>query len=140
MNVERINAVADAIEQHTIPWLGFNMWNYLSDAAQMEYSGLKDHTEHNCNTVACIAGWTNAVRYNVSRADRDTFIDDSGAADWLGLSYLDEENSQANDLFYAHNHPAYAEHGIEAWKDITAEQAVRTLRHLAATGVVDWTV
>lgn len=143
MNVDRILAVADAIEHHTIPWLGFNMFNFMAGADTIQWSELKDHTGHDCGTVACIAGWTNAIRKNLKQSSTITdFNDEYGAADWLGISSHEnaEGDSQANQLFYARNHPLYIEHGSLMWKDITADQAVRTLRHLAVTGEVDWTV
>ncbi len=130
MNAERINQVADAIEQHTIPWLGFNMQGYIHMAGEET----PDMSFHNCGTVACIAGWTMAIKHGeaVLQAlrDEDGTLDatdvagenvDDGAKEWLGL-----DEKQRTFLFYK-------------W-DATAEEAVRTLRHLALTGVVDWTV
>lgn len=137
MNVERILAVADAIEQHTIPWLGFNMSNYKA-------VDLVDHTGHDCGTTACIAGWANAIRLSLKATEpaRAGWSEHDGAADWLGI-YEDNwpSDSISDQLFYARNHPDYqASDTKTCWDKISADQAVRTLRHLAATGNVDWTV
>lgn len=130
MNVEHINQVADAIEQHTIPWLGFNMSSYKAN----KYA---DRSNHDCGTTACIAGWANAIRLGLTENTPDEYgwCRHTGAALWLGLS-----ENQADDLFYARNHPDYWENGYAAWDTISADQAVRTLRHLAKTGEVDWEV
>lgn len=143
MNKSRILAVADAIEQHTIPWLGFNMHNYITNTTVPRDYLIVDHTGHNCKTVACIAGWTNALRLDLKETfDTCSFSDDSGAAQWLDISREEDANYESvmTRLFYAHNHPGYEIHSTKIWRTITAEQAIRTLRHLAETGNVDWTV
>lgn len=143
MNKSRILLVADAIEQHSIPWLGFNMHNYISVTNLRNGTILEDHTGHNCNTVACIAGWTNAIRLKLTEtAHPSAFTEDSSTVVWLGLSGLTDQfgDSDVTRLFYARNHPDYETLGSAVWRTITAEQAVRTLRHLAETGKVDWTV
>ena len=115
MNVENILKVAEAIEQHSIADLGFNMSIVTGPVRpdRLDMSG------HNCGTVACIAGWTNAVFKNASPHT-------PAAAGYLGL-----EADQADELFCP-----------EGWMDgdIKPEQAVRTLRHLAVSGEVDWSV
>lgn len=115
VNAENILKVADAIEQHSIPDLGFNMGVVHGNANP----GLRDLSGHNCGTVACIAGWT----HQVFKTGGHTI---SPAGYVLGLN---EQESEA--LFLP-----------EGWADdeIGPQQAVRTLRHLAATGEVDWTV
>lgn len=137
MNKTNILAVADAIEQHTIPWLGFNMLNYKT-VVNADMSG------HNCGTTACIAGWANAIRLRLKETHPSWggWCEHDGAADWLGIeTYSSSGDSTADKLFYARNHPDYKPDKAEAtWASITAEQAVRTLRHLAETGEVDWTV
>lgn len=126
VNAENILKVADAIEGKSIPGLGFHM-NYLvgNEADDAEDDKLN---VANCNTVACIAGWANALNANLPNA---TF---GFARSFLGL-----DEAQGDQLFYASNHPD-AEDGMGPLDYIEPFRAVRTLRHLAATGEVDWTV
>lgn len=132
MNKERILAVADAIERHTIPDLGFNMSTFHD-------SGLRDMSGHGCGTVACIAGWVVALHHGpgsmtdegqVTPTGRD--IDDEAAA-LLELTPTGLDGL-AGELFYAFRRSDR----FMTLSDITPDRAVRTLRHLAATGEVDW--
>jgi len=117
VNVENILKVADAIEKHSIPDLGFNM-SYAFDAVGPE----DDRSGHSCGTVACIGGWTNVVlaksgNLPIAAAQRR----------------LELTDRQADALFYP----------LGYWRvdnDYTPSQAVAVLRHLAATGEVDWTI
>jgi len=145
MNKERILQVADAIEQHTIPWLGFNMGPFIYSAEgtakaiaekspELEWS--LDRSGHECGTVACIAGHAAIIMADLkapleTEAQVDEFAQGSfirEASEWLGL-----EAGPAHKLFFGDGAETYRAH-------IPADQAVRTLRHLAATGQVDWTV
>ena len=111
MNVENILKVADAIEQHSIPDLGFNMrrWRFRFR------NGINDKSGHHCKTCACIGGWTEALFPGVA------------AHKSLGLLSL-----KVHALFYPDAAPrAY---------DATPSQAAAVLRHLAATGEVDWSI
>lgn len=130
MNTENILAVADAIEQHTISWLGFNMNTFMYDALFFE-----DKSGYGCGTCACVAGWTAAVATSATEPKEAYDWSFIRAADWLGLN----DDEQIAQLFYASNHPK-AEHGVGPLNDLSPRQAVRTLRHLAATGEVDWEV
>lgn len=125
MKVENILRVADAIERHEISWLGFNMRFFQADTHNPESLGIEDKSGHSCGTVACIAGWTNAVRTGARTSGNEIEPEDEG--DWLGLSELDWDA-----LFYPKNMK------MDSWADITQQQAVITLRHLAKTGDVDW--
>lgn len=127
MNVENILKVADAIERHEIEWLGFSMNSWF------------DENEPKCGTTACIAGWAVAVevgqdaierildkqRSSEISLSRIDLVDgrpvDERAIEFLGLDY-----SQCDGLFYEWN--------------ANATQAVAVLRHLAATGEVDWSI
>lgn len=136
MNVENILKVADAIEKHEIAWLGFNMRSWYADRDD-GFTGFEydDLSGHKCGTVACIAGWATAVEVGElvlikelenSRLEGRKLTSIplvSEPEDFLGL-----DNHQAGQLF----------HGARV--DTTAAHAVRALRHLAATGKVDWTV
>ena len=128
MNVERINAVADAIEQHSVPGLGFNM-NYFRAEFVADMEPTADKTGQECGTVACIAGWAHTIGKT-----EDTF---SAAAEWLGLDPWFGPIGTSEQLFLASNAPDEPQYKLD---QTTAAQAVRTLRHLAATGKVDWTV
>jgi hypothetical protein len=126
VNAENILKVADAIETHSIPDLGFNLTFYMSDIGQDEYDTdliIVDRSGHNCGTVACIAGWSAALRTG-SALDASVMSE----ALYLGLDYSSGAKLFGCDM------------PINERNVVTQEQAVRTLRHLAATGEVDWTV
>ena len=81
-----------------------------------------------CRTVACIAGWTIARlgnsqdAYNPNTGFRSDF---DLAAELLGM-----DSDDAMRLFAIPDHE---------WEEpTTATQAARVLRHLAATGEIDW--
>lgn len=116
MNKENILKVADAIEQHSIPTLGFNMnwWGYTFDPTKPE-NQKHDKSGHNCGTVACIGGWT------------ETLFKTTDAR-----SALELPTSVATQLFYPD------QNGAPQAYEATPVHAVRVLRHLAETGKVDW--
>jgi hypothetical protein len=120
---ENILRVADAIETHSIPGLGFNMGAYIGPATEHA----KDLSGHRCGTIACIAGWTYAVRNKVQSPEPVPTLDFDYDAEgvWLGLN-----DDLTHDLF----------HGYSNSRLVKPAQAVRTLRHLAATGEVSWEV
>ena len=114
MNVENILKVADAIEKHAIPGLGFNM-------AELKTSMLNTHPDMSeqphCGSVACVAGWTN-ILFGTPEGDRES------AQLHLGL-----DDEQEYELFLPTGY----------WNNIyTAQEAVDALRHLASTGNVEW--
>ncbi len=125
MNRENILAVADAIEKHSIPDLGFNMADFFG-------AGFNDRTGRRCGTTACIAGWAHALKNGEGAIA--SFVIPSEIADWLGINEQAAEN-----LFYASNYPMN-ERYIEAdwFSNIAPDTAVSVLRHLAETGEVDW--
>lgn len=129
MNVENILKVADAIERHEIEWLGFNMSHYCA----VGKIHLTDHSGHNCGTVACIAGWGAAVSGVPKSRMTEDFDAETPAMEFMGLS-----EDQMDHLFYAKSHPHFSSH--KNWNNITQDQAVAVLRHLAATGEVDWSI
>lgn len=126
MNVENILAVADAIEAacapEAKPEIGFNMSLFCGPA---ETAGREDRTGHHCGTVGCIVGWANFVAHR----PRATWKSEDHAAAFLGLEF-----AEADDLFFPSGF------AIETWGEISAEHTVAVLRHLAATGEVNWTV
>ena len=78
MNRENVLRVADAIEQLSIPDLGFNMMAFIirSEEGGADLSDI-DMTGRNCGTVACIGGW----------------------ACWLADAHLDEFYSEPANRF-----------------------------------------
>lgn len=123
MNKERILEVADAIEQASIPNLGFNMaWWFLEAGTDYDMS-----KKHQCGTVACIAGWTYAVKHrgdpellNLMKINKDAICGEAQA-------YLDVSEKDAGHLF------------VESCNnDPDDKYAVRVLRHFAETGNVEW--
>ena len=118
MNKERILKVADAIENHHFKTLGFNMESFIAEHSS-------DRSEHDCGTTACIAGWVHALQKGIKKTLMCKLADDIGeyAQKYLGLN-----DHQADRLFYEVN------------SNITDKEAVKVLRHLAETGVVDWQI
>lgn len=142
MNRDNILAVADAIENSTLAQrhrkadrIGFNMENFVLRA----YRGVDDKTGHACGTVACIAGWAVAL-FDENGEPREKPLSPKDlkglaaqditeqAGKTLGLKFKVSE-----DLFMAWSSPLDL-------GDITAEHAVKTLRHLARTGKVNWEI
>lgn len=116
MNKENILKVADAIERHTIPDLGFNMGSWVDRRAHEDKSG------HNCGTTACIAGWATAVAGgNLAKLSISEVRDEA-------IAYLGVTRDQAFWLFA----------GFRG--DPEPPEAVATLRNLAETGKVNWSV
>lgn len=116
MNRKNILKVADAIEQHSIPDLGFNMAR-ARDTASAEFP---DMSGHQCRTVSCIKGWAEAL----SQAEVSGGRRGDDGYHYLGLS----------------NHVGMALFLPVRWclGTYTPAQAVRCLRHLAETGEVRW--
>lgn len=118
MNVERINALADLIEaQPHSEEKGFHM----------------NHVVHGCGTPSCIAGW--AEWENEGRPASLTFSGEGfleNAAKYLGIGEYDYDNKKlkATKLFYPGKTYYYS----------TPAHAAKVLRHLAATGEVDWSI
>ena len=121
MNKERILEIADLIE---------------TGHERMVFDMTEWGEEHPCGTAACIAGWTvarfgwngRAMKIDHRRplgGGRDVF---DGALSVLGLSFPEAPRLLA---------PNEGRDGV-SMTEVTAPHAVRTLRHLAKTGEVDW--
>ena len=126
MNVENILKVADAIEQHSIPDLGFNLGWWLCD-------GEEDRSGHGCRTTACIAGWAIAVRDGGGMPEQRPLNFDwlNEAGDFMGLP--NESDRSGYD-------PIRADLMLSIEEHRTPSEAAAVLRHLAATGEVDWSI
>ena len=115
VNTANLLRVANAIEQHSIKWLGFNMGTVLCST---DNTFIPDLSKHNCDTVGCIAGWTLALFDGI-----DIHFPIEGnwpkrPAEILGLNH-----DQAYQLFCKYPHGG-----------ITPAQAAQALRHVAFTG------
>ena len=127
MNRENVLKVADAIEQHSIPDLGFNMSQWVGRDG--EYS---DRSGHQCQTTACIAGWAAAVATGKTMAPNGPY--DFGATD--GAGYRKAAVTIAREFMgLTQDHLFWGGNGYT-----TPLKAVAVLRHLAETGEVDWSV
>ena len=120
MKTERILEIADLIEAGRDD-MTFDMTTF----------GTAD-TE--CGTAACIAGWA-VARYGACGQQHDFDHERplrAGVDEYArrGLCLTEEE---ARSLFL----PNPRRDGL-GLAEVTADHAVRTLRHLAATGEVDW--
>lgn len=139
VNKANVLRVADAIENAKLAKrdIGFNM-AYVAERRGVYVS---DKTGHNCGTVACIAGYSYAIKHPrksaagiIALEDRRVALEDDTiiveAREFLGLPRED-----ANALFFPDD-----ENPDLRLDSLTVEQAVAVLRHLAETGEVDWSV
>jgi hypothetical protein len=159
MNVTAINNLASLLEN--IPPAtkqGFNMNSYTTDLDVFDEEDreteetLATHVKHECNTTACIAGWaaTWLARDGtlLKHARNEDTVDNLAQFDSAPFAYagshatfartvlgLDDED--AAELFEPMNYGPYQ--GL-AYEAATPEQAAKVLRHLAKTGVVDWSM
>jgi hypothetical protein len=95
MRKDALLYVADAIEKHTVPDLGFNMGAFMSsDHLEVDLSG------HDCGTTACIAGWA-AIVLNKDGSPNSTATIPAGwiDAEAIAKEALDLSDEQAQDLF-----------------------------------------
>lgn len=134
MNKEAILKVADAIEQHSVPGLAFNMNYTYREGVGYTPSPDQDRmvVEGSCGSCACFIGWTNLTIQDDGPSLG--FGDPASAARKLGFEYDDDDEGKAltsTRLFYP---------PVHTWSHVTPEQGVRVLRHLAETGEVDWSV
>ena len=145
MDRKRITALADYIEQDDkalfymedfLQWLDKDDPDDMAAAATVAKL-TEDHgapPAHFCGTAACIAGYTVlAVKAGALGApirptwdpDRQQYIHFMS----FNCTVLDIDGDTATTLFTPSCVPLHT---------ITRAEAVRTLRHLAETGVVDW--
>lgn len=119
-NIKRVRDVIAALDASR-----FDMSVFASDG---ENEIPTSRLEHNCNTAACIGGWTAATfRWRGCASEAQDF-----AAAQLGLT-----EDQERALFM----PNRFDQGI-SWggDDITQAEAVMVLDRLIETGEVDWSV
>lgn len=123
MNVGNILKVADAIEQASVPGLGFNL--------RLPYRKVlgEDCSGRSCGTVACIAGWAAVVE---GHAITTTTSWGGDILPWAQL-YFGLNDREAGDLMAPLSIILFGRLPMP-----TDKQAVRCLRNLAITGKVDW--
>lgn len=132
MNIERILRLADVLDgtephEPETP-LGFNMRIYRGSALPVddpdyERSGYRDMSGKGCGTIACVAGWADEL-FGDETIPNYTPIG-LRARRLLGLSA-----AEALRLFIPE--------GERIYEQATPQIASKVLRHLAATGEVDW--
>lgn len=113
--------------QQNNPGLAFNMRLFYSDLPlPSRRSGWQKHLSAECDTTACIAGWTVLALGHGINQERCDIVKDAQAL--LGLSY-----DQALELFFMKETKV----GLDQVDD---KRAAAVLRNLAETGVVDWSI
>jgi hypothetical protein len=131
VNGPRLLELANAVESHR--W-GFNMLGWVTSASlqssyRNQYPDARDQfwqdvDEPNfCGTVCCIGG-TGQLLFFDQPLGEDDFVEDE-LFDLLGLT-----EEQGDALFYE----------FPVCPTPTRTQAVKVIRHLARTGVVDWSI
>ncbi len=84
--------------------------------------------ENECGTPACIAGW-------LVRNNREEFLASDLDTTGFGAKKLSLTSNEAHRLFmFGSDMPKFSIF------DANTKQAAKVLRHLAATGEVDWSV
>ena len=119
MNIDNINRLADVIEaqSHTDREAedGFAMNCFF----------------HTCGTPACIAGWADFLANGDEWVASDTLESRSQNVEGRAMEWLGMSSSQRYELFWGGTK-------IADLAKVTPTHAAAVLRHLAATGDVDW--
>jgi hypothetical protein len=140
MNIDKINALAEKMEHwDEIDGIGqvqgFEMGDFACRYQRGEENlaakyGVHWANGHKCGTAGCIAGCAVAMQYPYREITESAHIAEE-AEEILELTC-----DQAIELFMPSSTSViYSGPGPY---DITPQQAARVLRHLAATGEVDW--
>ncbi len=129
---ERLLALADAIEREALvrDGIGFNMatWNMRAEDYPKNRGEVSDQLGHSCGTVACIAGWADAMENGATRmAGINDDLTPRRAQRILGI-----QAHEAHSLFYADDASP------TELQNISAKRAVAVLRDFAASGSVRW--
>jgi hypothetical protein len=133
MNVDNILKLAEVLESDAAA-AHFNMgeWFHHDGDHALPLGVTVAEAIQDCGTVACIAGWA-VVAFHSAEELRDVNFDLAAiAANDLGLS-----SYRAMEIFT----PGSAPHVVECDLPVyhaTPKQAAKLLRHLAATGEIDW--
>lgn len=122
MNIERLDIIAKWLEdgaQH-VDNHGFNMNTWYA-------GGEHDYKGNECGTAMCIGGAAEQFFSEYQTTSNSTKVEVKSGSEILGLDY-----DTAYDLFYPDSYL------FESYDDITPFMAAVVIRHLIATGEVDW--
>lgn len=122
MNKKAILALADKLESHSIPGLGFNMGQWYGHSSV-------DRSGRECGTTACIAGW--ACELHTRKTNVPRWIITKRGYGVAARKMLDLSSTQSVKLFLGHPDGMTMD-SVPLWC------AVNVLRLLAETGRVDW--
>jgi len=126
LNIERILELADHIEK--VEAKRFNMARWIGTLGDTTpHLPTLVEVRHDCNTVACIGGWTDLL-FAKSQSQPWVNLPGNSAEMLLGLT-----EDEANALFCPPNYS-------RSNNPYTQAEAVWTLRNLAETGEVKWRV
>lgn len=135
---DRLNAVADAIERQELVkrGIGFNMGSWCDSAGANRLKAKAGEKQTYCGTVACIAGWTDALDRSGDYPDDESFRHKMMSTN-VGISYragriLGLTSTEMSTLFVPWSHPAVLSY------DFSPERAIAVLRHFAKTNEVRW--
>jgi hypothetical protein len=123
MNIELLTKIAEWLEQggdEQAFGFGFNMRDYFHN----DDPDAETDTEPFCNSTCCIAGAAVALSRSLKV---------SGAYQTLGAQALGLDELTSMRLFHA---PGSG----QELRDISPQRAARVVRHLIATGNVDWSI
>jgi len=132
LNIERLTQLRDHLA--ALDPARFNMaeWAEIPSSPSPSHDTVEDFV-HNCNSVACIGGWADALFLD----PEDRLITASVATTFELLGLTD---AQGNALcFPGSSGPenGWPDYGV-GYEDITTTHAVETLDKLINTGKVDW--
>lgn len=139
MNRENIQRVRDAISGADPRKFNMGIWlgPYRADPGgrgvvdvYFVESGEKQHTDPECGTAACIAGWATAMRRQDEKKKLDFDLSPAHAQEWFGL-----DNGEAYKLFYGQGITGARANRLS---EISQEEGVAVLDILLETGKVDW--
>lgn len=126
LNADKLLVLADAIEvmEHgsyfdQLPGFDMHVWNEDWCDADLP---------NDCGTASCIGG-TAQVLFGLDTAT-EVYLFLSDTEDDQGV--VDEDWTTLHDLFFPHEGHIY-------W-NATPEQAAKVIRHLVATGKVEWSI
>jgi hypothetical protein len=137
MNKERVLQVADVVEKGHHKFNGVHAFLFMPSwlVQEKHYATRKDFEEqlpmtredlgghgHECNTAACMAGFTCLVLDYENTKNGDMYFIEDRARHLLDLTY-----DEARALFTSHTS-----------EQITGPMAAKVMRHFAETGIVNW--
>jgi hypothetical protein len=141
MNRELLTKIAEWLEAgapHEAGISTFHMNYFIEPMYEEEYAedyekGFLPNPIHGCGTACCIAGAAWQFHHKDNPENQGRYLQDchTDVADLLDLPYNDSHR-----LFYGED----PEGDTVDLNKVTAEQAAKVIRHLLATGKVDWSI